>query len=209
MTKSTKTEAHLIETPFESETVFEGHFFDVNSDIVRLPDGRLAPRQYLVHPGAVAVVAILPDGNILLERQFRHPLRQVVLELPAGKLDEGETPLASGQRELLEETGYTAKKWTSLGFTTPCVAYSTERLWYYLAEDLDYVGASPDDGELIDVVSYSPGALEEAIRSGEITDSKTISGWTLWRLKSGLDKSEDEHVLNENESEDETDIEQT
>lgn len=209
MTKSTKTDAHLIENPFESETVFEGHFFDVKRDTVQLPDGSLAPRQYLEHPGAVAIVAILPDGDILLERQYRHPVRQVMLELPAGKLDAGETPLATGQRELQEETGYTAKKWTSLGCSTPCVAYSTERLWFYLAEDLEFSGANLDDGELLEVVSYSPDALEEAIRSGEITDSKTITGWTLWKLKSGAGEEETETEKDEDESEDETDLEQT
>lgn len=182
MTPSTD-DAHLIEELVDSNVAFKGHFFEVRSDTVRLADGSHAPRQYVTHPGAVAIVAILPDGCFVLERQYRHPLGRVILELPAGKLDPGETPLETGQRELLEETGYTAKKWTELACITPCVGYSSELLWFYLAEDLDYVGTQLDEGELIDVVHYDRQSFEDAIRNGSITDSKTITGWTLWQLQ--------------------------
>ena len=175
-------DSHLIEELVDSTVAFSGHFFEVRSDSVRLADGSLAPRQYVTHPGAVAIVAILPDGRILLERQYLHPLRRVILELPAGKLDPGETPLQTGQRELLEETGYTANKWTELACITPCVGYSSELLWFYLAEDLEFVGTQLDEGELIDVVPYERQGFEDAIRDGSITDSKTITGWTLWQL---------------------------
>lgn len=176
-------DAHLIEELVDSSLAFSGHFFEIRSDTVRLSDGLLAPRQYVTHPGAVAIVAILPDGRFLLERQYRHPLRRVILELPAGKLDPGETPLQTGQRELLEETGYTAKKWTKLACITPCVGYSSELLWFYLAEELEYVGTRLDEGELIDVVHYDRQGFVDAIRDGRITDSKTITGWTLWQLQ--------------------------
>lgn len=182
MTPSIEQDVHLLEELIETATVFKGHFFEVRSDTVRLADGNLAPRQYVTHPGAVTIVAVLPNGEILLERQYRHPLRRVILELPAGKLDPGETPLQTGQRELLEETGYTAKRWTELACVTPCVGYSSELLWFYLAEDLEFVGTQLDEGELIDVIKYSRQAFENAIRDGSITDSKTITGWTLWQL---------------------------
>lgn len=182
MTPSIEADRHLQEELVDSRIAFDGHFFKVHSDTVRLPDGQLAPRQYVSHPGAVTIVAVLANGNILLERQYRHPLRRVLLELPAGKLDPGEEPLQTGQRELLEETGWTARRWTPLGCMTPCVGYSNELLWYFLAEDLEFAGQQLDEGELIDVVEFAPHEFEAAIRDGRITDSKTITGWTLWQL---------------------------
>lgn len=182
MTRSIDSDARLQEDLVDSQVAFDGHFFQVRSDTVRLSDGSLAPRQYVTHPGAVTIVAVLDNGDILLERQYRHPLRRVILELPAGKLDPGETPLQTGQRELLEETGYTARSWTPLGCMTPCVGYSSELLWYFVAEGLQFEGTQLDEGELVDVVHYSPAAFEQAIRDGSITDSKTITGWTLWQL---------------------------
>lgn len=182
MTLSTDDDRHLREELVESTVAFDGHFFKVRSDTVRLPDGEKAPRQYVSHPGAVTIVAVREDGRILLERQYRHPLRRVLLELPAGKLDPGEAPLETGQRELLEETGYRAGRWTALGCMTPCVGYSDELLWYFLAEDLEFAGQQLDEGELIEVVEFSPQEFEAAIRDGRITDSKTITGWTLWQL---------------------------
>lgn len=175
-------DTHLHEELVDSQLAFAGHFFQVHSDTVRLSDGSLAPRQYVSHPGAVTVVAVLDNGDIVLERQYRHPLQRVLIELPAGKLDPGETPLQTGQRELLEETGYQAAKWTPLGCMTPCVGYSNELLWYFLAEGLHFSGQQLDEGERVDVVHYSPQAFENAIRDGSITDSKTITGWTLWQL---------------------------
>ena len=182
MTHLTDDSSHLHEELLSSETLFDGHFFSVQNDRVRLADGQEAPRQYITHPGAVAIIAVLADGSIVLERQYRHPVREVVIEIPAGKLDAGEAPLLCAQRELLEETGYRATRWTALGVVNLAVGYSSERLWYFLAEDLSLHPRQLDHGEQLDVFSLPAADFASHIRSGQINDAKTITGWTLWRL---------------------------
>ena len=110
-----KNDAHLIETKVSSEQVFDGKLLHVRRDTVRLPDGSLATREYVVHPGAVLIVPVLPDGRLVVERQYRYPVGQVFIEFPAGKLDPGEAEIATARRELAEETGYAAATWTPLG----------------------------------------------------------------------------------------------
>ena len=107
-----RDDSHLIETRVSSEAVFDGKLLHVRRDTVRLPDGSLATREHVVHPGAVLIVPVLPDGRLVVERQYRYPLDRVFIEFPAGKLDPGETDLATAQRELIEEAGYTATTWT-------------------------------------------------------------------------------------------------
>lgn len=173
-------DAHLIETRVSSEPVYQGKLLHVRCDRVRLPDGALATREYIVHPGAVLVVPVLADGRLVVERQYRYPLQQVFVEFPAGKLDPGETALATGRRELAEEAGYTARSWTRLGTIHPLLSYSTEVIEIFLAEGLEHVGAKLDDGEFLEVGSMSVEEMLAGIDRGEITDAKTVTALLLY-----------------------------
>ncbi|NLF53240.1 MAG: NUDIX hydrolase [Thauera phenolivorans] len=169
----------LSETALESELMFDGALLKVQCDRVRLPNGREARREYIRHPGAVVVVASLPDGRLVFERQFRYPLGRAFLELPAGKIDPGEPVLACAQRELREETGYTACEWEHLGVMHPCIGYSDERIEIFLARGLEAVGHEWDEGEFLEVLSLAVDEAEAAVHDGRITDGKTISALFL------------------------------
>jgi ADP-ribose pyrophosphatase len=164
----------LTEHPISSETIATGGMLTVKRDQVRLPNGNSSQREYVVHPGAVVVVPMLANGNVLLERQFRYPLRQIFIELPAGKIDAGEDILVTGQRELLEETGYTATDWIKLGYQHPCIGYSNEVIHMYLARNLNAGLHQRDDDEHLEVFEASFEQCLAMIQSGEITDGKTI-----------------------------------
>jgi ADP-ribose pyrophosphatase len=148
--------------------------------VSRLPDGQLAKREYIVHPGAVLVVPVLPDGRLVIERQFRYPLDRVFVEFPAGKLDPGESPLATAQRELIEEAGYAAAEWTRLGVIHPLLSYSTEAIDLYVATGLTHVGAKLDDGEFLEIGAMSVGEMFAAVDRGLITDAKTVTALFLY-----------------------------
>jgi len=178
-------DAHLIETRVASETVFEGNLLHVRRDIVRLPDGQLARREYIVHPGAVLVVPVLPDGRLVIERQFRYPLGCVFVEFPAGKLEPGEPALATAQRELIEEAGYAAAEWTRLGVIHPLLSYSTEAIELYVATGLSHVGAKLDDGEFLEIGMMSVGEMLAAVDRGLITDAKTVTALLLYARRVG------------------------
>jgi ADP-ribose pyrophosphatase len=175
-----RDDAHLIETRVSSEPVYEGTLLHVRRDAVRLPDGSPATREYIVHPGAVLVVPVLPDGRLVIERQYRYPLQQVFVEFPAGKLDPGESPLATGVRELKEEAGYTAREWSDLGVIHPLLSYSTEAIYIFVAEGLEHVGAKLDDGEFLDVGIMSVEKMLAAVDRREITDAKTVTALLLY-----------------------------
>jgi ADP-ribose pyrophosphatase len=168
-------DAHLVEERIDSRPVFDGHLLHVRSDRVRLPDGREAVREYVVHPGAVLVVPMLRDDRVVVVRQFRYPNNAVFVEFPAGKLDGGEDPLDCAKRELREEAGYLAGRWTPLGVVHSVVAYTTETIGLYLAEDLEHVGARLDDGEFLDVEVVAYDALVADADEGRITDAKTLA----------------------------------
>jgi ADP-ribose pyrophosphatase len=166
----------LKETRLDSAVVYEGDFMQVRKDSVRLPDGGVSSREYITHPGAVAVLALLDNGNLVLERQFRYAPQREFIELPAGKIDRGEDILVCAQRELLEETGYAASEWTHLTTVWPCIGYADERIEYFLARGLTHEGRNLDEGEFLEVFELSLPEAMEWIRLGKINESKTILG---------------------------------
>ena len=176
----------LAEVTLESQLAYHGVFFDVTRDRVRCPDGHEGVREFIRHPGAVMVVALLDADTILLERQFRYPLGRSFVEMPAGKLEPGEDALACARRELQEETGYAAGHWERLGAFHNAIGYSDEKIEVYLARELDFVGASTDAGEVLEVFAAPWRDLLEWIAQGTVTDVKTMVGaYWLERYLSG------------------------
>ena len=167
------------------EELYAGKMFRVRRDLVRLPDGKTATREYLRHPGAVAVVARLADGRVLLERQFRYALGRDLIELPAGKLEPGEPHLETAKRELLEETGYAAARWTRLGLIHNAIGYSDEGIEIWLAEGLEKREAALDEGEFLEVLALPLAEALAMARDGRITDVKTIVGLLWIEARSG------------------------
>jgi len=165
---------NLEEHTIRSEVIASGGMLTVKRDQVRLPNGHQSQREFVLHPGAVVVVPLLDNGNIIFERQFRYPLHQVFIELPAGKIDPNETILTTGQRELLEETGYTANQWDKLGLQHPCIGYSNEVIHMYLARGLTLGEHQRDIDETLEVFEMSLSQCMQMILDGEITDGKTI-----------------------------------
>lgn len=180
--------AHLQEIQLESTQVYCGKLLDVRFDRVRLPDGNESTREYVRHQGAVVIIPVLDNGELIFERQFRYPLGRAFLELPAGKIDPGEDILNTGKRELLEETGHSASEWRYLGVMHPCIGYSNERIEIFLARGLlRESGQQLDHGEFLEVLDLSLDDALLAIRNGEITDGKTISAlfWAEKVIRSG------------------------
>lgn len=165
----------LTETQEATEQVYDGVLLRVHRDQVRLPDGKAGVREYISHPGAVAILAVLPDGRLIFERQFRYPLRRAFLEIPAGKIDPGETVEACARRELREETGYEAAQWEYVGVTHPCIGYSNERIEVFIARELTHVGHDWDEGEFLEILSLSVEEIRSAVSAGEMTDGKTLA----------------------------------
>jgi ADP-ribose pyrophosphatase len=172
-------DAHLVESRLDSVEILKGRFLHAMRDTVRLPDGTQATREYVVHPGAVMIVAQLDDGRLVLERQYRYPMQAVMVEFPAGKLDPGEASLACAQRELLEETGYVAREWARAGVLHPVISYSTEFIDIWFARGLALGSRKLDAGEFLDVFTAMPAELLAWCASGEVTDAKTLTG-ALW-----------------------------
>ena len=167
---------HLVERRVRSESVYEGHFLKVRRDEIRLPNGKTAWREHVVHPGAVMIVPITDDGPLIIERQYRYPLDRVLLEFPAGKLDPDETTLHCAQRELREETGFRAREWAYAGRMHNAPAYSTEFIEVWFARGLVAGPQELDDGEFVEVQTIAEAALFELAASGELTDAKTMVG---------------------------------
>ena len=169
----------LKETRLDTRLMYDGNFIQVRKDNVRLPDGTVSTREYITHPGAVAVLAMLDNGKLVLERQFRYAPQREFIELPAGKIDNNEDILLCAQRELLEETGYVASEWTHLTKVWSCIGYADERIEYFIARGLTFQGHNLDDGEFLEVLELSLPEAIEWIRQGKINESKTIVGLFL------------------------------
>lgn len=170
---------HLIERRTGSTTLLQGGFLEVRRDTVQLPDGSAATREFIQHPGAVAVIPLLdsgPDPRLVLVRQHRYPIDRVLLEWPAGKRDAHEATLACAQRELVEETGYVATEWAFAGHIHNAAAYSTERLTLWFARGLVPGPARPDHGEFVETVLMTAAELAALDARGELTDVKTLIG---------------------------------
>ena len=165
---------NLTEHLISSQTIASGGMLKVKRDQVRLPNGNSSQREYVVHPGAVVVVPMLPNGHVILEKQFRYALNQVFIELPAGKIDANEAILVTGQRELLEETGYSATEWIHLGHQHPCIGYSNEVIHMYIARDLSAGAHQRDADETLEIFDLPFEQCLSMIQTGEITDGKTI-----------------------------------
>lgn len=182
MTDSSST-AHLLETQVSSEELVRGNFLHLRRDVVALPDGNLAKREYVVHPGAVMVVPLIESSGqplrVVLERQYRYPVQRVMIEFPAGKLDHGERTAHCAQRELFEETGYRASAWCRAGLIHPVIAYSTEFIEVWFAKELVAGERKLDCGEFLDVFTATADELIAWCLDGRVTDAKTIAA-AMW-----------------------------
>lgn len=164
------------EEQLDSESVFRGKLLHVKRDRVRLPNGAESTREYIVHPGAVVIMPVFDNRDVILVRQFRYPLGRHFLEFPAGKIDPGEDAETCGRRELREEAGYGAGKWRYVTTIYPCIGYSDERLVYYLAEDLEFQGRMPDNDEFLEVLRMPLESALAMVGTNEICEAKTVAG---------------------------------
>ena len=166
--------ARLAEKQASSEDIFDGIILNVKRDTVTLSNGNPAVREVIRHIGAVCVIPVTEDNKVIMERQYRYPLDKVILEIPAGKLDSpDENRLSAIQRELREETGYSADEWTELGDFHPAPAYSDEYITMYLARGLHKGEQDLDADEFLDVYAISLAELVQEVMAGRISDAKT------------------------------------
>lgn len=167
----------LIEKTLTSDVVYDGKIINVYNDKVEISTGKTSYREVVEHSGGVVILAVHKKDNIekiLMVKQFRYPLKQALLELPAGKLEKNEDPFEAAKRELTEETGYIAQNWEDLGYIYTSPGYSNEKLYLYKATNLEYVGDCPDEGEILIEYEFSTDEIKKMIQNGDITDAKTI-----------------------------------
>lgn len=176
----------LSEQMVSSEQAYKGRFLEVRFDVARLPDASTSTREYVVHPGAAAMVPIGDDHRVLIERQFRYAMNETCVEIPAGKIDAGESSIVTAKRELLEETGYVAREWAFLTQIHPAIGFSDERLDIYLARGLELKTRQLDVEEFLEIEWVTLGWLIDELRAGRLPDVKTqIAVHWLERFHSG------------------------
>ena len=177
---------HLKEKRNSRETIFQGKILNVYKDTVILPNGNQATREVIEHSGAVAVLAIDDQDRIILVKQYRYPIQKSSLEIPAGKLEDGENPLDCAKRELEEETGFQAENWSKIMsfYTSP--GFANEIMHLFLATGLTFVGASPDEDELVELYKYSLDEAFNSILQQEIDDAKTINAILWHKIQVGM-----------------------
>lgn len=161
------------EKTIDTREIYQGRIIHVKEDTVRLPNGKTAGRELILHNGGVGVIAVDENQDVLMVRQFRKPYDEVVLEIPAGKLEKDENPYAAGLRELREETGYVAKKCRFIGKSYPSPGYLNEIISLYLAEELEFVGQNLDPEEFLEIEKIPLSRLYDMVMSNEIVDAKT------------------------------------
>jgi ADP-ribose pyrophosphatase len=173
----------LRETPLAAHYAYEGKIINLRVDDARLPNGTVAKREVVEHPGGVGVLALTDEGEVLLVQQYRYPYGEITLEIPAGKRDRGEQPLETGKRELAEETGASAERFVSLGVLYPTPGYCDEVIHLYLATGLHFAEMNPDEDEFLAVQRLPLHTLVERVMAGEIPDAKTqIAALKAWKL---------------------------
>jgi len=165
--------------------VFDGDLLKVHRDTVRLPDGSQGHREYIRHPGAVAIVALTEDRQLLLERQYRYPTRREFIEVPAGRLEPGEPHLETAKRELMEETGYEAQEWTRLCVVDTAIGYTDERIELFRARKLTKKTRKLDPGEFLEIFLLPFDDAVDMVRDGRISDVKTVAAILWWKAFGG------------------------
>lgn len=176
----------LTEIELDSEWLCRGRLLNAKLDTVRLPNGHTSTREYIVHPGAAVILPVFDNGDVLLERQHRYPCRRDFIEVPAGKLDPNETPIACAKRELIEETGYEAREMKFLFEFYPAIGYCDEIMYFFLATGLDHVGHARDHDEFLEILRIPFDEAMNMIRRGEICETKTVTALFWWdKVRSG------------------------
>lgn len=175
----------LNEITLNSNLKFNGKIIKVKLDKIQLPDGSTASREYVCHNGGAGILPISSEGKVALVKQFRYPYKEVIYEIPAGKIDLGETPFDTAKRELFEEVGGTSDNIASLGIVYPSPGYTNEKIYVFLAKDTIFGAQKLDEGEYLDVEYFDFDAVLQMVESNVIKDSKTIIA--VLRAKSMID----------------------
>ncbi len=175
-------DSRFTEKCLESNVIYQGQVLKYQVDKVLLPNAKTSVREMVLHPGAICVVPVLPDGRIVFVRQYRYPIKQVLYELPAGKLDKGENPDNCAARELQEETGYSSLKIEKMGKIVTVPGFCDEIIHIYKATELVLGDSNPDDDEIVDTVILSEEQIQTMVKNGQIYDAKTLSSLFFYNL---------------------------
>ena len=178
---------NFYEKQIETKTVYKGLIVNIRSDVAEMQNGKRVPREIVEHPGGVGIIPVTGDNKVLMVRQYRYPMEEELLEIPAGKLDEGEAPIDCAVRELSEETGYTAGTIVDMGAIYPSPGFCKETLYLYLALDLRSGDRHPDEDEFLSVEAVDIDELIELIMRNEMPDAKSIIG--IMKTKEYLERN--------------------